>query len=422
MKAPKEPYEKRKARKGRKSLFLKLLCLFICAYLSVNFIIGCFGSSYASYNVQIGYLEDFITADGYIFRNQTVISAPKSGMLECVVSEEERVAQGECVASVYQNQIDTNASEQLKKISADIERLEKYTAQKDVYANDTVRIEQQIAREAKTVPRAAYRSQWESVSAAKEEINRLIDKKRTVTGEKEADTVVLEQLKTEKAAIESANHVDRVYLHAPCPGVFTSRIDGMEEYLTPDKLQSADIAYFDELDKKNVEYRKDIIEGQPACKIVNNSEWYFAAKVSAEEAELFREGESVNLRFFDRTDDVVSATVFSVSGAKDGQAVLAVRSKGYVESIYSVSKANVEIIKKKYVGLKIPAQCVRVKDGRKGAYVLRGDVAKFVPIDLLHNNSEWAIVSTLPSENNALKLYDEVIMKAEGLEDGKKLR
>ncbi len=422
MKAPKEPYEKRKAKKNRKSIFLKLLCLFIFAYLSMNFIIGYFGSSYTSYNVQNGYLEEFITTDGYIFRDQTVIAAPKSGMLECEVAEEERVSQGERVASIYQNQIDTAANEQLKKITAEIERLEKYTAQKDVYANDTVRIEQQIATETKSLPRASYRNQWEAISAAKEEINRLIDKKRTVTGEKEADTVVLAQLKTEKAAIESANHVDRVYLTAPRPGVFTSRIDGMEEYLTPAKLTAADTAYFDELDKQTVQYKTDITEGQPACKIVNNSEWYFAAKVSADEAERFREGESVSLRFFDRTDELVSATVLSISNVKDGQAILAVQSKGYVESVYSTSKANVEIIKKKYEGLKLPAQCIRVKDGKKGVYVLRGDAAKFVPVELLHNNSDWAVVSAVQSENNALKLYDEAIVKADGLEDGKKLR
>lgn len=422
MKAPKEPYEKRKVKKGRKSIFLKLLFLFICVYLSVNFIISCFGSSYTSYNVQNGYLEESVIADGYIFRDQTIIPAPKSGTLECEADEEDRVAQGERVASIYQNQIDSAATEQLKKLTAEIERLEKYTMQKDVYANDTVRIEQQIAGETKNLPKAAYRGQWESIAEVKEEINRLIDKKRTVTGEKEADTVVLAQLKAQKADMESKNYADRVYLTAPRPGVFTSRIDGMESYLTTDKLKEADAAYLDELDKKTIRYQEDIIEGQAACKIVNNSEWYFAAKVSEEEAKLFSENEPVSLRFFDRTDEVVRAFVQSISDAKDGQAVISVKSNGYVESIYSTSKTNAEIIKKKYEGLKLPAACIRIKDGKKGVYVLRGDAAKFVPVTLLYNNSDWAVVSAVQSENNGLKLYDEAIVKAEGLEDGKKLR
>lgn len=418
----KESYERRRAKRKRKNVFLKLLFLFVCMYLSISFIVGSFSSSYTSYNVQIGYLEEFITTDGYIFRDQTVISAPKSGMLECEVAEEERVAQGARVASVYQNQIDAAASEQLKKINAEIARLEKYSLQKDVYANDTVRIEQQIAEETKAIPKASYKNQWELISETKEEINRLIDKKRAVTGEKEPDSAVLDHLKAEKQRIESVNHVDRVYLTAPRPGVFTSRIDGMEEYLTVNKLDAITPEYIDELNQKEIRYQDNISEGAPACKIVSNSEWYFAAKVSEEEAKLFSEGESVSLRLFDRTDGVVSAVIQEISDSQGGQAVLSVRSNGYVESIYSTSKANVEIIKQRYSGLKLPAQCVRVKDGKKGVYVLRGEVAKFVPINLLYNNSEWAVVSSVQSESNGLKLYDEAIVKAENLEDGAKLR
>ena len=412
-----------KNKKSKKGFLLKAVFLFALLYFIVIAVMSFFDAPFTSTTAQKGSLEERITCDGYIFRDQTVVTSPQDGLLECEVDEEERVAQGEQIASVYQAGVDSAVNEQLKKLNEEIEELEKDTLQQDVYANDTVRIEQQIAAEIQDIPEYGCQNNLEGADEKKDAINDLIDKKRTVTGEKESDDVILERLKSEKAQLENSNNLTRTYLTAPKPGVFSSRIDGMEDALSVSRLEECDVAYLTELDNMTVAYQESITAGGAACKIVNNSEWYFAAKIPQEEAERFSENESVGLRFFDITDTSVQGVVTDISAPSDGQAVLVIKSNDYVESVYSTSKANVEVIKNSYSGLKIPAQCIRVKENQNGVYVVRGDYAKFVTVDLLYSDNEWAIVrENSASGSSSLKLYDEVIMKAEKLEDGKKLR
>ena len=96
----------------------------------------------------------------------------------------------------------------------------------------------------------------------------------------------------------------------------------------------------------------------------------------------------------------------------------------FVEGIYSTSRASAEIVTTSAEGIKLPAKSLHVQDGQTGVFVLRLDVARFVPVNVRYKNGEWAIVSAVVDTGAEYKLqiYDEVIVEAKNLEDGKVVR
>ena len=66
-------------------------------------------------------------------------------------------------------------------------------------------------------------------------------------------------------------------------------------------------------------------------------------------------------------------------------------------------------------------RALRTKDDVTGVYVRRDDVPKFIPITVLYNTQDVAIIQSV-NEDTPLRLYDEVIVNAGQIEEGKLLR
>ena len=96
---------KRKKRK-KKHLTGKavLLCLFLVllVYIGISFINNS-GGSLTTYMAREGEISESFTVDGFIFKDQKIITAPQDGYLECAVSESGRIGKGGIVAYIYEN-------------------------------------------------------------------------------------------------------------------------------------------------------------------------------------------------------------------------------------------------------------------------------------------------------------------------------
>ena len=58
----------------------------------------------------------------------------------------------------------------------------------------------------------------------------------------------------------------------------------------------------------------------------------------------------------------------------------------------------------------------------KGVYVVRSDMARFVPVNIKYNSKDWAIAAETIEGDETLKLYDELIVNGKDLYDGKDVR
>lgn len=130
-----------------------------------------------TYTAVNGEIEEYVLTDGYVFRNQTMITSPTDGYLQCVVDEGERVKAGTVIGYVYQNEVDFAVTEEIDEIKSQIQELENEENQTDAYASSAAKVELDIAAAGdgvKTVRSGADMSQYQDI---KSEINDLIDKK-----------------------------------------------------------------------------------------------------------------------------------------------------------------------------------------------------------------------------------------------------
>ncbi len=409
--------------------FLGFLVLAFVLVISVNSVLS-YGNRMTTTVVRSGAEEDLISAEGYIFREQTVINAPSSGYLYCVMAEDERVSLGETVMHIYKNEINISANNELKNLEEKLEKLSGTALTGDVFSNDTAKIEQTISQSLKRIPALGHTGNLENVAEIEEAVNSLIEKRRIITGEIQAvdNNAEIKRLQAEKTAVEKKYNIERTLVHAPKTGAFTARIDGLEDKLTLKALEEITPEYLKELDRlhaeaKTAEYANS---GEPIGKIVNNFSWSIAAKVPADEVEGLQIGSRLKLRFPDISVDTVEGTVTNITPEVSGKVILVVNSNKYVDMIYSSSRVNVEFVKSSYDGYRIPAKSLRMDGTTMGVYVIRNDKARFLPVDLIYSGKTWVVVSEKADNtadgNSPLKLYDELIVSAKNLYDGKVVR
>jgi putative membrane fusion protein len=388
-----------------------------------------FGTRLETTIVRHGMEENSVEANGYIFRDQTVITAPTDGYLYCEVPEDERVGSGEVVMYIYKNEVNLSASSELKKVEEQISELSEGIRTAEIYSNDTAKIEQTISQNLKNVPKAGARGNIAKVDEIAETVDKLIEKRRIITGEIEAvdRSQEIKNLKEYKAELEKKYNIERTLIHAPRTGAFTSRIDGLEEKLNAAALENINSDYIKQLDKMTAkpETKNCVAEGEPIGKIVNNFMWSLAVQIPQREAEGIKVGKTLQIRFLDVGSETISGTVTKITPEESGKVILVLSTNKYVESVYSMSKARVQIVKASYDGFRIPAKSLRMKDGEMGVYVIRSNKARFIPVKLLYNGKTWVVVSEImeTAENpRVLKLYDELVVRDRDIYEGKVMR
>ena len=133
--------------------------------------------------------------------------------------------------------------------------------------------------------------------------------------------------------------------------------------------------------------------------------------------------DAVKIRFTDIDFEAVDATVTDIREEENGESVIVMKSKKYVDMIYSTSKANIEIIKHSYEGFDVPLESIRMVDGKTGVYVVKTNKSRFVPVNILYKNKDRVIVSEkITNGESTLKLYDELIVVGRNLYDNKVVR
>lgn len=412
-------------KKGRKSIIKIVTLTFtvvIVLYLLIAIVLGMYSNLSTTVALK-GSVREEVRTYGYVLREQTVIDAPWSGCFESLVSEGERVREGQVIGYIYQEQPTPEVVEELKKLHKIL--LLKGTEEDDILSvSGTGATEKKISEYTRDLSDIRQNCDLSEALEKKEEINVLIERKNSVADTaQEVEVSELEQIKGRLSSLEAQAGAS-VKIIASVGGVFSSGIDGLEDKLSYDVADEFTPSYIEELDKTEVLSVNNVEAGQPLCKIINNYMWKYATVLSEKEAEEISIGQGVQMRFYDLASGLINGTVSRISEVENGKRAIVISTNKHIDGIYSTSRINADIVTVNSGGIKLPSECLRVKDGVTGVYVIRLDVAKFVPVNLIYRNEDWAIVSAAEAElgGTKLKIYDEVIVKCRNLEDGKVVR
>ncbi len=416
-----ERSEKKKKKRVTGKTVLVCLFLIFVVYIGINIIINS-GGSMTTYIARDGEEAESFTAEGFIFKDQTVITAPKAGYLECAVSESGRVSRGGTVAYIYDEEIDISVKNKVAELEEKISKAENDNRSMSASENDAVRLQQDVSSAVSSIALCVRDNDMEALRKIREELDDIVESKRKISGDDPSGEENLKALKEEKASLESKNNMTKTAVKTDVSGSFTATVDGLEDVLDESKLESVTRAYLKGIKTGDDEKKNEakVESGEAIGKIVDTYLWYFAAVIDKDVADKLTEGAEIKLKFLDSSDTIINGTVYRITDEKDGEAVLIIKSSEYVDNLYSMSSAKVEVIRKTYEGMKIPAKSVRVKDNEKGVYIVSGNTVKFRKAKVYYIDDEWAIVSR--EEENGIKLYDEVVVSGSNIYEGKVVR
>lgn len=408
-------HPKRKRRFGKKT-FIIIAAIAVLIYIAAATISSLVGSL-STTTALTGVLTESFRADGYIFRQQKVINAPCSGHLECIVSDGDRVSEGQVIGYIYSDTPNPETIDKIKELSHLLAQVGVNDSEK-TYTSVSAASGSKVSSMIRDISDERSKRNISSAANSKDELNRLL--KQGSEGSNKPLTAA--EIQAELDSLNSGAGLLQT-VKAETGGVFCPRTDGLEDALSSDKVKELAPSYLSELNDREPIITRSVEAGQPLCKIINNYSWYFAANVDSEQASALKEGQSIQMEFFDLSDAPIKGTVSRISAEESGLTTVVISTNRYVKGIYSTNRINADIVTVSVEGIKLPVSCLRVRDGVEGVFVIRLDKAKFVPVNVRYKNDKWAIVSPIENIGDIkLQMYDEVIVDSKSVEEDKIVR
>lgn len=360
--------------------------------------------------------EEKVLLSGYMIRDETVYKTAKGGALASAVNEEERVASGTKIATVYQLGIDGKIKEKLDNINEQISRIEKTRAKTEALRGDLAAVDAQIKLRVGDIIKMSQSGSYEGLDSLKEELalllgNQFPDDNNTSPGKSK-----LEELKAEKNSLEKQIVSPKDDLYSTTGGVYSSSVDGYEKTLNTSDIKNVTVNSLKSIPKPepNDSINSPLAPGANACKIVDNSVWMIASIIAERDLFGLKENDSIQIRIPNISNMSIPGRIELISEMENGEAVIVISANHYLATIYSVREIEYEIIKASYTGLCVPMSAMRTVNDKTGVFIDENGIARFRAAEVMYNGNDIAILKP-----GALRMYDTVIVNGKNIEDRK---
>jgi len=368
-----------------------------------------------------GTMENSSFHQAILIKNEYVITPETDGNIRTLVKEGELVSSGKNIATVYKKDVDEDIQKKLSQVSDRINEIVESENSDGMFTNDRYKIDAQISDKIKEMVYYLNTSDVENASKIKSQINTVFEKKLNITGDKETVTI-LNSLISEQREYERRLAGSKEEIYSPRSGYFSVNVDSFEEILTLKTAKDLSVKEFDSVIEKIEKKESQEVSAPSGCKIIDNFEWMIAIKADEKRAKDFSVGEEVFVNF-EGTEKENSATVESISQNQDGECIILLNTAEYNPDVINVRSLNVNLIKNRYTGLKVSNKAIREVNGETGVYVLVDTIVRFKKAEVVYSDDTHSIVRENNALDNALLLYDEVILSdGDKLYDGKSIR
>ena len=364
-------------------------------------------------------VDDTVSADTFVVRKEQYLETTSNGVFIPMVSSGSRVAAGEGVIAVFDDEDTASSYAELSTVQEDLNRYNRMNRQKNSYAVNLSAMTKKISR---SVIDLASMVDEGDLSGALEQVSDVRDQlitKQIATGE----SVNLENKVTEfESRHTSLTNKAQGYetLVSDQAGFYIASADGFERSVDYEKVAKLKPADIKKLMTSDPEELSDDIIGR----VASFFDWYLLCVLPADRAKTLETGDTVTIELPYSAVSSIDATVSSKSKKdKDGDVAVVFKSNRMDAYIASLRKEQAEIVLKTYTGLKIPKQAVtKDRDGNEGVYVLEGNIARFRQLRTVYTGDDYLISGETAQEGEKgsfVKLYDAVILGGKDLYDGK---
>lgn len=250
-----------------------------------------------------------------------------------------------------------------------------------------------------------------------QELDSVLVRRQLIIGEDVDLLSIIENLRDKRNSYSSFSKPDK-YIKTDESGVFSNYTDGYENIIDFDKAEETSVKEFKSA-LSAVDKSKDVADN--VGKLVTSYTWYVQTLVSTDTVKNLENGDYVNIVLKDDSSKEFKAEIVSGADISLGQkeTLLVLKLNEMDADIAKFRKAEIEIRRNKYEGIKIPSEALHVVDGKKGVYVLIASQIKFREVNIIYSDDDYVLAEYDESNTNSIHLYDKIITQGKDLKDGK---
>lgn len=250
-----------------------------------------------------------------------------------------------------------------------------------------------------------------------EDLDSVLVRRQLIIGEDVNLLSIIENLRDQRNNYQSYSKPDR-YIKTDKSGVFSSYTDGYENLIDYSKVEETTIDGFKSA-LKAVDKAQNVSNN--IGKLVTSYTWYIQTLVSADTVKNLENGDYVNIVLKDDTSKSFKAEIVNGAEIALGQkeTLLVLKLNEMDADIAKLRKAEIEIRRNNYEGIKVPSEALHVLDGKKGVYVLIASQVKFREVNVIYSDDDYVLAEYDESNEKSIHLYDKIITQGKDLKDGK---
>ena len=411
-------------------IMIAILCLGVAVYTAVFFLRNWEEPLVTTY--AYAYTQDVgMEATGLFIRWETVLPDTVGSYVDHILSEGEKAAAGQAVALLYSDPSALTTRQSIRALEAEIKQLEYALASgtKDVNVS---RLDAQVLSSITALRGLTARGDLTTLEEYTLNLRTLVFKRDYTYGDTAAAGQLAALIADRQAQLQRLNNsLDQVSrtVYAPASGVFSGSVDGWEEAVSPDMLDTLTAEGLSALLARTPAPREGAVG-----KLITDSTWYFAALLPGTDAGL-QAGNTYTLSFTGDYYGEIPMTLERV--ALEGDRTLAIFScRTHLADTTLLRVQTVDVVIRELKGIRVPRKALRIEteavtdeDGHTRevnhykVYTVIRSQAWGQEVEVLYTDDDFYLVRPVDEvAADRLRAGDEVILSSSGVYNGKVVR
>ena len=362
----------------------------------------------------ISTVYDKVSSEALFIRDESVVEKSPSGVTVACFQDGDKINVNGNVAMQFSSSKAAANYSKYAELTKQIKYYQTLEAQTVGQSADLETINEDIEQKVINYADGLAKNQ---IGDTAEDLDSVLVRRQLIIGEDVNLLSIIENLRDQRNNYQSYSKPDR-YIKTDKSGVFSSYTDGYENLIDYSKAEETTIDGFKSA-LKAVDNAQNVSNN--IGKLVTSYTWYVQTLVSADTVKNLENGDYVNIVLKDDTSKSFKAEIVNGAEIALGQkeTLLVLKLNEMDADIAKLRKAEIEIRRNTYEGIKVPSEALHVLDGKKGVYVLIASQVKFREVNVIYSDDDYVLAEYDESNEKSIHLYDKIITQGKDLKDGK---
>ena len=362
----------------------------------------------------ISTVYDKVSSEALFIRDESVVEKSPSGVTVACFQDGDKINVNGNVAMQFSSSKAAANYSKYAELTKQIKYYQTLEAQTVGQSADLETINEDIEQKVINYADGLAKNQ---IGDTAEDLDSVLVRRQLIIGEDVNLLSIIENLRDQRNNYQSYSKPDR-YIKTDKSGVFSSYTDGYENLIDYSKAEETTIDGFKPA-LKAVDKAQNVSNN--IGKLVTSYTWYVQTLVSVDTVKNLENGDYVNIVLKDDTSKSFKAEIVNGAEIALGQkeTLLVLKLNEMDADIAKLRKAEIEIRRNTYEGIKVPSEALHVLDGKKGVYVLIASQVKFREVNVIYSDDDYVLAEYDESNEKSIHLYDKIITQGKDLKDGK---